>query len=95
MLQLSLKVLLKSQLLFSARLRGVDDVLIVSAALGADPRGLPDADVAQNVVGALHSFLGTPGALGRLRQRFVLAVPANIVRILIRVATRQLFYAVM
>ena len=76
LLQLSLKVLLQSQLLLSARLRGVDDVLIVAAALGADPQ-LLDADVAENVVGALDALLAAPGALGRLRKRFVLAVPAK------------------
>ena len=91
MLQLSLKFLLQSQLLLSARLRGVDDGLVVSEALCADSRGLPDANVAQNVVGALDALLGTPGTLRRLRQRFVLAVPANNLRILIRAATRQLF----
>ena len=77
-LQLSLKFLLQSRLLLSARLRGVDDILIVTAALGANPRGLFDAHVAQYVVGALDASLVATGALRRLLQRFVLAVPVRI-----------------
>ena len=74
---LALKFFLQPQLLLSARLRGVDDLLIASAALGANS-SLFDANVAQNVVGGLHALFGAPSALGRLRQRLVLPVPATV-----------------
>ena len=77
MLQLPLKFLLQPQLLLPARLRGVDDVLLAAATLGAHARGLLDAGVAQDVVGALDALLAAAGALGRLGQRFILAVPVS------------------
>ena len=78
MLQLPLKFLLQPQLLLPARLRGVDDVLLAAATLGAHARGLLYAGVAQDVVGALDALLAAAGALGRLGQRFVLAVPMEM-----------------